>query len=189
MRPSVAGHSESVSDRDVLVRLARGEQAAFESLFREHYGSLVRLAERLVRSRDLAEDTVQEVLLNLWRQRETVRVEDSLRAYLHRSVRNRALNHIRNERVRREAAPQILDDLSSERDGDSELIGEEIETAVRHAVSELPPRCREVFELSRSQGLKYAEIAEVLGISVKTVETQMGRALKTLRERLSPYLR
>lgn len=177
------------TELDLLARIARGDRGAFELLFREHYAALVRFGEGLLRSRELAEDTVQEVLLNLWRQRETVRVDDSVRAYLYRAVRNRALNHIRNERVRREAVPQLVLESREAEAGDAGLLETELETAVRAAVAELPPRCREVFELSRVRGLRYSEIAETLGISIKTVETQMGRALKSLRERLAPFMK
>jgi RNA polymerase sigma-70 factor, ECF subfamily len=176
------------SDPELLARIASGDRGAFEQLFREHYAALVRFGEGLLRSRELAEDTVQEVLLNLWKQRETVRVDDSVKAYLFRAVRNRALNHIRNERVRREAVPQIVRETREAAGADAGLVETELEAAVRAAIAELPPRCREVFELSRVRGLKYAEIAEALGISIKTVETQMGRALKSLRERLGDIL-
>ena len=177
------------SELELLARIARGDRGAFEQLFREHYAALVRFGEGLLRSRELAEDTVQEVLLNLWRQREVVRVDDSVRAYLYRAVRNRALNQIRNERVRREAVPQlVLESLSEGEAGDAGVLETELETAVRTAIAELPPRCREVFELSRVRGLRYSEIAETLGISIKTVETQMGRALRSLRGRLRLYL-
>ena len=174
---------------DLLARIARGDRGAFEQLFREHYAGLVRFGEGLLRSRELAEDTVQEVLLNLWRQRETVRIDDSVKAYLYRAVRNRSLNQIRNERVRREAAPQIVrESRGSAEAGDAAVLSTELEEAIRGAIAELPPRCREVFELSRVRGLKYQEIAETLGISIKTVETQMGRALRSLRERLGSYM-
>jgi RNA polymerase sigma-70 factor (ECF subfamily) len=173
---------------DLVERISRGDESAFEALFREHYTVLVRFAEGLVRSREGAEDAVQDVLLNVWRNRETFRVEDSVRAYLFRAVRNRALNQLRNERVRRDAGPRLAGESGSAPRGDVELAERDIDRAVREAVNALPPRCREVFELSRGQGLRYAEIATVLGISVKTVETQMGRALKSLRERLAPHL-
>ena len=171
-----------------MLRLSRGDRDAFEILFREHYAALVRFAEGLLRSSDVAEDVVQDVMLNVWRQRETLRVEDSVRAYLFRSVRNRALNHVRNQRVRRDAIPHLASESRPTAGVDSTLVEEELASAIRDAVAALPPRCREVFELSRGQGLRYAEIAGVLGISIKTVETQMGRALKSLRERLAGFL-
>jgi RNA polymerase sigma-70 factor (ECF subfamily) len=142
----------------------------------------------MLRSREAAEDVVQEVMLNLWRHRETLSVEDSLRAYLYRAVRNRALNSARNDRVRREAIPHLVPESPESPSSESALLEGELETAARAAIAELPPRCREIFELSRVKGLRYTEIAETLGISIKTVETQMGRALKSLRERLAPYL-
>jgi RNA polymerase sigma-70 factor, ECF subfamily len=178
-----------LSDRELLDRIRRGDQAAFEELFRTHYAALVGFAEGMVRRRDVAEEVVQEVLLNLWRRRETLQLEDSLRAYLYQSARNRALNHLRHERVVRDAAPRIVGEDSVAAAGAAALEEAEIAAAVRQAVSELPERCREVFELSRTEGLRYAEIARVLGISVKTVETQMGRALKALRVKLGPYMR
>src|SRR5688572_12985112 len=129
------------SELELLARIARGDRGAFEQLFREHYAGLVRFGEGLLRSRELAEDTVQEVLLNLWKQRETVRVDDSVRAYLYRAVRNRSLNHIRNERVRREAVPQlVLESRGSAEAGDAGLLETELEAAVRVAIAELPPR-------------------------------------------------
>jgi RNA polymerase sigma-70 factor (ECF subfamily) len=173
---------------DLIARIARGDRGAFEALFREHYEALVRFAEGVLRSRDVAEDVVQDVMLNVWRQRETLQVDESARAYLFRSVRNRALNQLRNERVRRDAIPHLASDPRPSAAVDSELVEEELASAIRDAVAALPPRCREVFELSRGEGLRYSEIAAVLGISIKTVETQMGRALKSLRERLAAFL-
>lgn len=179
---------EPGSEAALLVRISRGDRDAFEGLFREHYAALVGFAEGIVRSREVAEDTVQDVLLNIWRQRETLRVDDSVRAYLFRAVRNRTLNHLRNERVRREAVPHLESEMPYAPSGDARLMEGELEHAVRDAVAALPPRCREVFELSREHGLRYSEIAATLGISVKTVETQMGRALRTLRQRLEGFL-
>lgn len=183
-----AGSRPATPDLDLVALIARGDRGAFETVFREHYAALVRFADAMLRSRESGEDIVQEVLLNLWRQRETLRVDDSLRAYLYRAVRNRALNSVRNDRVRREAVPHLVREAPQAAPGDADLLEGELEVAARAAIAELPPRCREIFELSRFQGLRYSEIAETLGISVKTVETQMGRALKALRERLAPFL-
>lgn len=186
--PAAGDSPDRTADIDLLTRIGHGDERAFEALFRVHYAGLVRFAESLLHARELAEDTVQDVLLNLWRQRETVRIEDSVRAYLYRSVRNRALNHLRNERVRREAIPHLRGEAPAGITGDAQLIETEIDVAVRVAVAALPPRCREVFELSRVHGMRYTEIATAMGISVKTVETQMGRALRTLRESLARFL-
>ena len=188
MTASPPGTPPQPAELDLVARIARGDRDAFEIVFREHYVPLVRFGEAMLRSREKAEDAVQDVLLNLWRQRETVRIDDSLRAYLYRAVRNRALNSVRNDRVRRDAVPHLLRETGDAPPGDAAVLEGELEGAVRDAIDALPPRCREIFELSRSRGLRYSEIAESLGISVKTVETQMGRALRSLRERLSPFI-
>jgi len=141
-----------------------------------------------VRSRAVAEEVVQDVMLELWRRRESLAKDSSPQAYLFQSTRNRALNHIRHERVERKSEPELMRQTEMSASAPSQLVEEEIEVALRTAVSELPDRCREVFELSRTHGLKYAEIATVLGISVKTVEAQMGKALRSLRVKLAPWL-
>ena len=177
-----------VEERDLLDRIRAGDEGAFDAAFREHYAALVRTAEGMLRRRDVAEEIVQDVLLALWQRRATLLVEDSLRAYLFRATRNRALNHLRHAAIERKAEPELAAIESPDAPAPSALVHEEIDNALREAVSTLPPRCREVFELSRVHGLRYAEIATTLGISVKTVEAQMGKALRTLRELLAPWL-
>jgi RNA polymerase sigma-70 factor (ECF subfamily) len=179
-----------VDDRELFERIRAGDSDAFDAVFRAHYASLVGTAERMLRRRDVAEEIVQDVLLELWRRRETLVVDDSLRGYLFRATRNRSLNHLRHGAIERRAEPALIadhdDDVAPGAYG--AIVEEEIDIAVKRAVAELPPRCREVFELSRVQGLRYSEIATTLGISVKTVEAQMGKALRILRERLAQWL-
>ncbi len=171
----------------MLEGLRTGAPAAFDSIFRAHYAQLVAAAQWLLSSRAAAEDIAQDVMLELWRRRENIVLETSLRAYLVRAARNKALNHIRHERVVRSASPEYEGPTSAPH-ADRALAEEELDAAVRQAVRELPERCREAFQLSRVQGLSYAEIAQVLGVSVKTVEAHMGKALRLLRERLAPWL-
>src|SRR5690348_8412402 len=164
-----------MDDRELLDRLKDGDQAAFDAIFRTHYAALVILAQSLLHDRSASEDVVQEVMLELWRRRTTVMIQESLRAYLVRSTRNRALNQIRHANVERRAEPRLVGEDSVEAAGASGLVAGELRRAIADAVAELPPACREVFLLSREQGLRYAEIATTLGISVKTVESQMGK--------------
>jgi len=121
-------------------------------------------------------------------RRDQIDADASPQGYLFRATRNRALNHLRHLRVQQRSASQIDTDEVREPGAQAQLVADEMERAARQAVAELPPRCREVFELSRVRGLRYAEIAELLGVSVKAVEANMGRALRTLRERLAPWL-
>ncbi len=178
----------SLDDRQLLDGLRRGDHDAFDAIFRTHYPALVGLAESLLRGRGLAEEVVQEVMLELWRRRESLHVEESLRAYLFRATRNRALNQLRHERVRVAAAPRLQVDTSSSAEAEPNLVQQEIDAALAQAMNTLPPRCREVFELSRVHGLRYAEIADTLGVSVKTVEAQMGKALRILRGEMARWL-
>lgn len=177
-----------MDDRELLDRLKDGDQAAFDAIFRTHYAALVILAQSLLHDRSASEDVVQEVMLELWRRRTTVTIQESLRAYLVRSTRNRALNQIRHANVQKRAEPHLMGEESIAAAGASGLVAGELRDAITAAVSELPPACREVFRLSREQGLRYAEIADTLGISIKTVESQMGKALKHLRTRLAAWL-
>ena len=177
-----------MTDGELLERLRNGDTTAFDSIFRTWYGPLVGTAERMLRDRAVAEEIVQDVMLELWRRRETLAVDGSAQAYLFQATRNRVLNHLRHLKIEQRSEPELRGDSSSTPQADAEVTQEELGIAVQDAVRSLPDRCREVFELSRVHGLKYAEIARTLGISVKTVEAQMGKALRTLRERLAPWL-
>jgi RNA polymerase sigma-70 factor (ECF subfamily) len=176
-----------VDERETLNRLRAGAQDAFDDIFRSYYAQLVAVADSMLRERESAEDVVQDVMAELWRRRESIFFETSLRAYLFRAVRNRALNHIRHQRIAPRAEPDAALQIPVPA-ADRETLETEMQTALRAAVGQLPPRCREVFEMSRVHGLKYAEIAQSLDISVKTVEAQMGKAIRVLREKLAPWL-
>lgn len=179
---------DSRADRDLLAGLRGGEQAAFDAIFRAYYPHLVSFAQSLLNDRGSAEDAAQDVMLELWRRRDALAIHESLRAYLLRATRNRALNQLRHANVERRAEPLLIGEESVEAAAGSRVVAAELRDAIVSAVTELPPGCREVFELSRTHGLRYAEIAATLGISVKTVESQMGKALRHLRMRLAPWL-
>lgn len=177
-----------MDDRALLERIKSGDQAAFDAIFRTHYAHLVAFAQSMLRDRAAAEDVAQEVMLELWRRREEIAINESLRAYLLRATRNRSLNQLRHANVAKRAEPQLVGEESVNATGASQVVAGELRAALAAAVAELPPACREVFELSRGRGLRYAEIASTLGISVKTVESQMGKALRHLRTRLAAWL-
>lgn len=164
------------------------DERRFEVLFRALYADLCRFAASYVRDRQAVEDLVQEAFLEVWRRRDRWSAQDDLRAYLFKTVRNRALNEQRRAR-RTPGGTEALVHLEPGRHQtpDTALEDQELAGVVPQVVEQMPVRCREVFTLSRHRGLTYAEIAEVLGISVKTVETHMTRALHVLRARLQAY--
>jgi RNA polymerase sigma-70 factor (ECF subfamily) len=175
-------------DGDILRRIQAGDEAAFDVAFRQWYPVLVRVATALLHEIDAAEEVAQEVMLELWRRRHVISADVSLRAYLLRAVRNRSLNQLRHLRVRRDSEGDVEATYDAPMGADAPMVAGELSEAVQETIRGLPPRCREIFELSRVHGLKYAEIAESLGISQKTVEAQMGKALKIMRERLAEWL-
>ena len=166
--------------------IAAGDQQAFEALFRAHYRPLCAFARQYVKDPDQAEDLVQDLFFRLWQEREKVQVTVSIKAYLFTSVRNRCLNALAGQ-GRLRALDENRDDRLQE-----ETVTEEERThrlaRVHAAIEALPEERGKVFKLSRYEGLKYQEIADRLGISVKTVENQMGKALKTLREDLKDLM-
>jgi RNA polymerase sigma-70 factor (ECF subfamily) len=174
--------------RQLFARLRQGDTVAFDAIFRAWYATLVGVAQGLLRDRAVAEEVVQDVMLELWRRREQLTVGDSPRAYLLRATRNRALNHLRHLRVEQRGAPYAAGPTEEPAQAASTVVEDELGVALASAVADLPTRCREVFELSRVQGLSYGEIARTLDISPKTVENQMGKALRALRARLAAWL-
>lgn len=143
---------------------------------------------RVTPDEHLAQDLVQEVLYELWRKRDQLNISTSLRAYLKRAVLNRTLNHLRDNRKwsTEERMPELAD---QEFDPTENMRAEELQKRVDAAIDELPERCRMVFVLSRYEELSYRDIATELGIAEKTVENQVSKALKYLRERLQPFLK
>lgn len=169
-------------------RLRVGDRDAFEQLVRSVYPRLADYALSLLADADAAEDAVQDVLVAVWDGRARLPDGSRLVGYLYRSVRNRALNQIRSKRTAARWLARVEPDPTVPAVAERALEDRELERAYRAALAEVSPRGREVFLLSRDQGLSYLEIAESLGISVKTVETLMGRVLKTLRAKLEPRL-
>lgn len=177
-----------MSDADLLTRLRAGDHGAFDACFRHWYPAAVRAGARLLRDEAQAEEVAQEVFLELWRRREALADGVSIGGYLLQAVRNRALNHLRHLKVRQRTEGTVEQLLEPVPHADAGADARELRLAIAAAVAELPPRTREVFLLSRERNLKYAEIAELLGVTVKAVEANMSRALKQLRERLAPFL-
>ena len=176
-----------MDESELLARLRADDDDAFSAIFREHYPGLVVTATRLLAERALGEEIAQDVMLELWRRRASLILTGPLRAYLQQATRNRALNRLRQARTAKRGEV-YLRGPSGAPASDARVISDELQVAVTQAIAALSEPQREVFELNRTRGLTYGEIAEQLGISVKSVEARMGRALKLLREQLAEWL-
>ncbi len=168
-----------------LARIREGDEHAFERLVRACYDMVLRMAARYVGQHELAEEVAQDVFVRVWERRDVLQIRTGLVAYLLGAARNRALNAISPMRERAVHIPEndaIVLSLSGDAAPDIVYDATELSQAMRATVEQLSPRVREVFLLSRRDGLTPAQIAEALSISVQTVYTLLGRALKQLQE-------
>ena len=173
---------------DIVKGLNNSDERVIRLLFDEYYEYLCKSIYRVVPDASVAEDIVQEVFMELWKKRESIQITTSVKAYLRRSALNRALNYLRKNKVRFEEEDQIPDMGSQDAGGQTNLEVMELKDRIHAIIDELPERCRMIFGMSRFEEMSYKEIAEALDISVKTVENQMGKALKFLRKELKNYL-
>lgn len=161
------------------------DRAAFAEVFHQYFKILRIYAQRFLDDREEAEEVVQDVFVKFWEKCASLAPDSSVKSYLYRSVHNSCLNQLKHQKVRDSYQQYVLKQLD-EGVEDGHLLGSVEDTTQRILleIDQLPPRCSEIFKLSRIEGLKYQEIAEHLEISVKTVEVQMGKALRVLRDKL-----
>jgi RNA polymerase sigma-70 factor, ECF subfamily len=185
----VAPQTSQPTDAELLRRLRAGDERALEAVFRAHYQGMCAFVQRFVYAPDVAEELVQDVFFKLWSKRDQLAEIDALKTYLYRAARNTALNYLRRRKLEQSWEEQegARGEPVAGEGADDETATDELTQAVNSAVKRLPERCREIFLMSREGGLTYGQIASALGISIKTVETQMGRALKSLRLALAKY--
>ena len=173
-------------DTEIIGRIRQGDVGQFESLFRSSYVSLVKYAKTLIKDHDNAEEIVQELFFKLWKDREKIKIESSLNGYLFRSVHNSCLHYIEHHRVVERHAEEMSIRQTDSGENPSDILNyKELQARIARILEKLPERCGMIFYMSRFEGLKYTEIAEKLSVSVKTVESNMGRALKEFRKVLA----
>lgn len=174
---------------EVVRAIVKGDKIAFEQLFKTWYVRLCLYGESIVRDRDQAEDLVQGIFCLLWEKREDMNIHESVKSYLYRSVYYAALNTLKHEKVKLAFLEFIRKhEHRDENDVEHFFENEDRESLMKEIwsiIDRLPGQCREIFLLSRFSGKKSVEIAEIMNISVRTVETQLYRAMKRLREELS----
>ncbi len=172
-------------ETEIIRRIRQGDEGQFESLFRSSYVSLVQYAKSLVRDHDTAEEIVQDFFFRFWQDRKKIMIESSLNGYLFRAIHNRCIHWINHTRVVEKHAREMTYTSAENTENPSDVFQyNELQLKIAKIIERLPERCGRIFCMNRFEGLKYAEIAKRLSVSVKTVEANMGKALKEFRRAL-----
>lgn len=179
-----------LNDLLILKRIKEGDITAFEELFRCYYYPLCCYAAGITGQMEVAEEIVEELFYVLWKEREHLHVFQSVKSYLYRATRNEALQYCEHEEVRNRYREAVLATASEQQlaDPQQEMEYEELQKLIENTLKKLPVRRRQIFEMHRLEGRKYAEIAVILSLSVKTVEAEMTKALRALREEVEFYI-
>jgi RNA polymerase sigma-70 factor (ECF subfamily) len=179
-----------IANRTGILLAGQGVEDLFEQVFKSHFKSLHSYACTIMRDPMPAEEIVQNIFLKLWEKKEEITIKENISVYLYRAVHNESLNYLRHRKVRsayQSYAMRQHKQTELERPAEK-VVEKELEKKLEVALQELPEQCRTIFQLSRYEDLKYREIADKLGLSVKTIENQMGKALKLLRLKLVDFL-
>jgi len=173
------------SENEIIRGIRQGDVRQFESLFRSSYVSLVQYAKTIVKDHDTAEEIVQDLFFRLWNDKGKIKIETSLNGYLFRAVHNRCLHLIEHKRVVEKHAKELSYNREENPETTSETVRyNELQLVIVRILERLPERCGRIFCMNRFEGMKYTEIADKLSVSVKTIEAEMGRALKEFRKAL-----
>lgn len=175
-----------ITDKLILENLKNSNQGVFEMVFNYYYSGLVVYADQIVKNTAVSEDIVQSVFMKLWEMRHSLEIR-SFRSYFIQCVKNRCIDYLRSQEVKNKFSHQHSDLPLVEMPEDL-WTKTDLNEIIHQAIDKLPPRCREIFIMSRIDNLKTAEIAEKLDLSGRTVETQISKALKILRVELADYL-
>ena len=175
------------NDKNLFLQINQGNKQGFELLFKTYYAPLTLFARSYIPDQDDCEEIVQDFFLKLWENRTRITITLSVKSYLFSSIRNRCLNYIKHQKIKQGYQLEMMNAPFDERQTANYFMEIDLIEKINNCIEALPSRRKEIFLLSREHGLKYREIADQLGISIKTVETQMGQALKELRENLKDF--
>jgi RNA polymerase sigma-70 factor (ECF subfamily) len=174
-------------ESDLIEKIKKGDEKAFETLFHSYYGFLCLYATKILKNDSAAEEIVQDFFVKFWEKREHISIETSIKNYLFRSIKNHSINYIKHNKTKLRYTQKVISESEDNYSDDNNFPETELIDKIEESISSLPEKRKEIFRLSRQDGLKYHEIAKKLNISIKTVETQMSLAIKTLRDKLKNY--
>nr|WP_255486928.1 RNA polymerase sigma-70 factor [Mucilaginibacter sp. SP1R1] len=177
------------SDSTVIILLKQGSEKAYEWLFKTHFESLHAYAYSFIKDDEMAEEIVQNVFCRIWEKRDLLKTDGSLKSYLYRAVHNESLNYLKHQKVKASFNVYYAGQLDqADEQASHKITTAQLQQHIDAAMSQLPQQCRTIFQLSRFEQLKYQQIADHLGLSIKTVENQMGKALRIMRQKLAEFL-
>jgi len=189
IEPLYRAEGMELENESIGILLAQRDEAAFEQMFKTHFKRLHAYAFTILRDEIQAEEMVQQVFFKLWERNENLSLTGSVSSYLYRAVHNESLNYIKHQKVRSNHQLNVAYSMKNEVEHPAKkIMASELEKKIHSALNELPEQCRTIFQMSRFDELKYREIADKLGISIKTVESQMSKALRLLRVKLVDFL-
>ena len=196
IEPLYRAEGMELENESIGTLLAQRDEAAFEQMFKTYFKRLHAYAFTILRDEIQAEEMVQQVFFKLWERNvrkdsfgESLSLSGSISSYLYRAVHNESLNYIKHQKVRSNHQLNVAYSMKNEVEHPAKkIMAGELEKKIHTALNELPEQCRTIFQMSRFDELKYREIADKLGISVKTVESQMSKALRLLRVKLVDFL-
>jgi len=176
-------------ERILLGKLKNDDQSAFTIIFTKYYADLVRFSYGFTRNSNVSEEIVQEVFLKFWENRSSLDIHTSLKSFLLKNVQNRSIDSLRHTGIANKYTSVVLEHaILSQNDTENYILYSELQANLNHAMHKIPMQYAEVFRMSRLETLNYQEIADKLGVSVRTVEVRISKALGMLREELKDFL-
>jgi RNA polymerase sigma-70 factor (ECF subfamily) len=184
------------NETNIIIGLQNGDEETYVQLFRQYYISLCAYSRRYVGRKDVAEEIVSEVFFKIWESRKSLQIKTSINAYLFKAVCNNSLYYLRNlkkeesldEYFNKNEAENIGIAIAAHEIEEQSILMEQLNVQIEEVVNQLPPQQQTAFKLKRFEGKKNKEVAEIMGLSVKTVEMHLSKAMFTLREKLSGYI-
>ena len=177
-----------MTEQEMLTGMKKGDSRAFRALFDAYYKYLVVSSFNVLGDFEKAKDLAQDVFADMWQKRDRVEVKSTLKGYLRRAVINKTLNHIKAQRMVFNDPNDLPENTTQADNPQQKIEAEDLQKIINKAIDSLPEKCKVVFVLRRLENMSHKEIAAQLGISPKTVENQMTKALKVLRKAVEPYM-
>ena len=179
----------TLKDLIIIEGLEQNDKVVFDYVFNYYYSSLCAFSMQYIDNRNSVEDLVQDFFIYLWVESPRLKIKSSLKSYLFTAIKNRCLDYQRHHKIIEKYRTYLLFSSDKEDDSTEQFFAEsELRQAIQTSLTKLPPRCREIFKLSRLNGLSNQEIAEKLDLSKRTVELQISNSLKILRKELAEFL-